>query len=200
MCIRDSIYYASPKLVALKRQKQLGLYNDLFREELYMMEERPAGNAEHMDNFGNSKKIISYLDLLDIRTESNEALIDQPWTVRTRIFDLFIHDWDRHDDQFRWAQFEVDGDEVYRPIPRDRDQAFYKFNGLIPKFLNRQFLKNFIDFGDDLKRGDNFTLNSAFFDRYFLNELEWKEWENEISFLQKNLTDEVIENAAINYQ
>jgi hypothetical protein len=35
---------------------------------------------------------------------------------------MLIGDWDRHYDQWRWAEYKK-GQVIYRPIPRDRDQA-----------------------------------------------------------------------------
>jgi hypothetical protein len=37
---------------------------------------------------------------------------------------MLIGDWDRHYDQWRWAEYKKKGQVIYRPIPRDRDQAF----------------------------------------------------------------------------
>ena len=45
-----------------------------------------------------------------------------------RLFDMLLGDWDRHQDQWRWAAFKEDGVTTYRPVPRDRDQAFSIMN------------------------------------------------------------------------
>jgi hypothetical protein len=36
---------------------------------------------------------------------------------------MLIGDWDRHYDQWRWAEYKKKGQVIYRPIPRDRDQV-----------------------------------------------------------------------------
>ena len=41
------------------------------------------------------------------------------------ILDLFIMDFDRHEDQWQWGSIDKDKGKTYFPIPRDRDQAFY---------------------------------------------------------------------------
>ncbi|MEM7163139.1 MAG: hypothetical protein AAF487_11945 [Bacteroidota bacterium] len=190
------IYYTKPKLVYLQRQERLGFYNPLFNEELYLLEDRPAGNRENSPHLGNSKEIISYLDLLDLQSKDNKIKIDQEWTLRSRLFDLFIHDWDRHDDQWRWATIEENGETIYRPIPRDRDQAFYRFDGVVPWLVGEFAVRKFKPFRDNLKDVKWQSFNARYFDRYFLHELEWSDWEKQISYLQENLTDEVIEKAA----
>ena len=63
--------------------------------------------------------------------EDNDNRVDQNFVVRNRLFDMWIGDWDRHDDQWRWAEFKEDNGSIYRPIPRDRDQAFFINEGFI---------------------------------------------------------------------
>jgi hypothetical protein len=58
-------------------------------------------------------------------------------SLNRRLFDILIGDWDRHEDQWRWGEFEKENGVLYRPIPRDRDQAFTKFDGLIPKMITK---------------------------------------------------------------
>ncbi|WP_162150098.1 metallophosphoesterase [Saccharicrinis fermentans] len=186
------IYYTKPRLVYLKHQKQLGNYNALFSEELYLLEQRPNDDWSDTDHFGYSKKIIGYTDLLEILREKKSHFIDQPWVLKSRMFDLWIHDWDRHDDQWRWASFEEDDRTLYRPIPRDRDQAFYKFEGLIPWYVSTFLVKKFKTMKGDVKDVKNQSFNARYFDRYFLNQLQWSDWEAIIKELQNNMTDEVI--------
>ncbi len=191
------VYYTHPKLVYLKHQKGLGNYNSQFPEELYLLEERPAGDWSDNPKFGKSKDIIGYTDLLkNLRTKKHHS-IDQQWVLKSRIFDLWIHDWDRHDDQWRWAKFPDGETTMYRPIPRDRDQAFYKFVGLVPSFVSTFLLKKFKSMKHNVKDVKNLAFNAQHFDRYFLNDLEWYEWKSIIDKLKENLTDEVIENAML---
>jgi UDP-2,3-diacylglucosamine pyrophosphatase LpxH len=189
------VYYTSPTLVYLKHQRGLGNYNQLFPQELYLLEQRPSGNWEDFDQFGRSKDIVGYIDLLATLQEKKNHFVDQPWVLKSRMFDLFIHDWDRHDDQWRWASFDIGDSTIYRPIPRDRDQAFYKFVGVVPNLIATFFVKKFKTMKEDVKDVKNLSFNARYFDRYFLNDLEWREWQSIIEKLQSDLTDEVIENA-----
>ncbi len=188
------IYYTSPELVFLKHQKQLGNYNNLFPEELYLLEQRPDGDWSDASQFGYSKEIISYNDLLERLREKKHHFVDQEWVLKSRLFDLFIHDWDRHDDQWRWASFEIGDSTLYRPIPRDRDQAFYKFEGLIPWYVSTFIIKKFKTMKGDVKDVKSLSFNARYFDRYFLNQLEWSDWERITKELQASMTDEVIDS------
>lgn len=190
-----NVYYTEPKLVFLKHQKGLGNYNKLFPEELYLLEERPSGDWSDDPKFGNAREIIGYTDLLKTLRKKKNHFVDQKWVLKSRIFDLLIHDWDRHDDQWRWAKFKDKDRTFYRPIPRDRDQAFYKFVGFIPTIVSAFLLKKFKTMKHDVKDVKNLSFNAKHFDRYFLNELEWDEWEPIIEALQSNITDDIIEEA-----
>ncbi|MGG8496630.1 metallophosphoesterase [Tenacibaculum sp. TC6] len=192
------IYHTNPVLYYMPKQPALTMYNDTFGGGLYLLEERPADNREDVDSFGNSTKIISTFDVLEKLRKNGNHTIDQQWTIRSRLFDMVIGDWDRHEDQWRWASFETaNGKTYYRPIPRDRDQPFSKFDGImIPLF--KQFaplVKNMQTFDYDIKNMKWYNNYPRFFDAEFLNQLTLKDWIIQAEYIQQHLTDEVIEQA-----
>ncbi|MFT7592031.1 MAG: hypothetical protein ACI9UJ_001960 [bacterium] len=189
------IYHTNAKLYYVPKQAGLGEFNQSFGDELYWMEERPTKDGSDAPHFGNSKKIVGYNDLILNLEAKQHHTVDQKATLRARLFDLWVHDWDRHDDQWRWASFKEDGKTIYRPIPRDRDQAFYHMNGLIPwityTFVERKFVpfkKRFIAL-----KGQPF--NARYFDRYYLTDLEKTEWEDVIDEFVNDITDGLIDSA-----
>ncbi|MFT7588088.1 MAG: hypothetical protein ACI959_000294 [Limisphaerales bacterium] len=188
------VYHTNPELVYLKHQPALGAYNELFPEELYLFEERPAGVRHDVYSFGAHEEIIGYIDLLEKLKTNHKAKIDQEQVLRSRLFDQFIHDWDRHDDQWRWARFDgPDGTKIYRPIPRDRDQAFYKFEGVLPWFTSAFIIRKFATMKSDLKHPYWESFNARYFDRYFLTSLDRQDWITMANDLQSRLTDDVID-------
>ncbi|WP_442267667.1 metallophosphoesterase [Tenacibaculum sp. ZS6-P6] len=192
------IYHTNPKLYYMPKQPALGMYNDVFGGGLYLLEERPAGNREDVASFGNSKKIISTYDVLEKIRKNGKHTIDQSFTVRSRLFDMVIGDWDRHEDQWRFASFKTEDDKTYyRPIPRDRDQPFSRFDGvLIPLLkLNTPLIKNMQTMDYDIKDMKWYNNYPRFFDAEFLNQLTLEDWLKEVKYIQRNLTDEVIENS-----
>ena len=52
---------------------------------------------------------------------------------------MFIMDFDRHEDQWRWATNDTGEKKTYVAIPRDRDQAFFINNGFIPKQVAKPY-------------------------------------------------------------
>ncbi len=192
-----NIYHTNPQLYYMPKQPALGYQNDLFGGDVYLLEERPGGDWSDLASFGNSDKIISTLDVIEKITKSRKHRVDQEWVVRSRIFDLLIKDWDRHEDQWRWATFEDEKGKFYRPIPRDRDQAFAKYDGAIA-FVSaavNPFMRQLQTFTPDVSNIKWESWNSTYFDQTFLGELEWEDWEKEALYIQKNVTDEVIELA-----
>jgi len=191
------IYHTNPRLFYLPRQERLGAYNDVFAEDLYLFEERPDEDWSDLPSFGNSADIIGYTDVLENIQKNHKHRVDQEWALKSRLFDQFIHDYDRHDDQWRWASFpQGDSLTVYRPVPRDRDQAFYDLRGIVPFVISRRWLAL-------QQRGLRGSINDvpgeaypgSVFDRSFLTELDRNDWLETANTLKNNLTDSVIENA-----
>ena len=83
-----------------------------------------------------------------------------------------------------------------RPVPRDRDQAFYTFRGILPWLASRKFaVRKFQTFKHTIKDVPGQSFNAQHFDRYFANEMERKDWIEAAQKMQSEMTDEVIENA-----
>src|SRR5438552_1715782 len=118
------IYHTNPRIVFLPSQESLGNYNSKYGNQLYLFEERPDDNQEDADNFGNSKNVIGSEKLFEHIYEDNDNRVDQKAFAKARLFDMFIGDWGRHPDNWRWAKFEDGKINIYKPIPRDRDQAY----------------------------------------------------------------------------
>lgn len=192
------IYHANPKLYYLPRQKRLGELNDMLGGELYLFEERPDDEKWKDEScFGKSEEIISYMDMLKKRRKTPKYQVDEKFALRTRLFDQLIHDYDRHDDQFRWATFkQEDGTVLLRPIPRDRDQAFFDLRGVIPWFLSRRWLSiQQRGFTSEIKDVPGEAFPGKNFDRTYLTKLDHDDWMEVALDMQARLTDEVIEEA-----
>lgn len=194
------IYHTNPQVVYLKAQPALGVYNGLFPEGMYLLEERLEGWRPDVPSFGEHEEILGYLDVLEKLEEDPDHRVDQEFVLRSRLFDLFIHDWDRGDDQWRWARMDgPDGTKIYRPIPRDRDQTFYRFKGVLPWTVARLGIRKFASIHEDLKRPWWQSFNARYFDRYFLNEPDRETWALVAEELQESLTDSVIQVALSNW-
>ncbi len=191
-----SVYFTRPKLVLVPDDPILGDYRSEFGGSLCLFEERPAGDMRHASNFGSSKKVINYSKVID-KVQSDDAhQLDKFSILRARLLDMLMSDWDRHDDQWRWASFKEGKRTIYRPIPRDRDQVFFKFDGLIPSISNRKWLlRKFQPFDPDIRDIEGQNFNARYFDRAFLNEVTLAEWIAVADSMKLELTNKVIQTA-----
>ncbi|HTF21445.1 MAG TPA: metallophosphoesterase [Chryseolinea sp.] len=193
------VYHTNPRLYYIPPQPALGPFNATFGGGVHLVEERPAG--KHWKDapwFGSPDKIVSTPDLTEILLKNSKHQVDEHWALRSRLLDFLIGDWDRHDDQWTWASFEVSDDSVlYRPIPRDRDQAFSRYDGLLPSVARQTmpFLRQLQVYGPDINSMKWTTWSARLFDHSFLNELDWKDWEAEVRSIQENLSDAVVDSA-----
>ncbi len=197
------IYHTNPKLYYIPKQPQLGDYNDLYGGGLYLVEERADGDWRGLYSFGFSKKLLSTPDVIEKKEKKSDHRIDGVFTVRSRLFDNLLGDFDRHDDNWRWASFkdEKTGVTTYRPIPRDRDQPFIKYDGFLPRVLSHTvpFLKQLKVYGNEIPNIKWVNYHSKYFDPTFLSEPDWTVWEREARHIMDNLTDAVIDSAMTDF-
>lgn len=187
------VYHTNPKIVYVPEDPRFGIYTDGFKNELYLFEERPKGDMSDMDNFGNSKSILGTDKLLKKRFKNSDLQIDETAVLRARLFDIFLNDWDRHDDQWRWATFKEDGKTIARPIPRDRDQVFFYSDGTIPWLIRRKWaMPKFQPFNSIVENVVALGFNARYFDRNFLQSKEKSDWIEMANELKVKLTDKVI--------
>ncbi|RAW00961.1 BamA/TamA family outer membrane protein [Pseudochryseolinea flava] len=194
------IYHTNPTVVFIPDDPNLGIYRREFANVLALFEERPAGEAKDKPHFGNADKVISTDKVLLKLAEDSDNSVDQEFVVRSRLFDLTIGDWDRHDDQWRWAVIKDKKKETYRPIPRDRDQAFFYSDGWLASFWSRRWiLPKFEGFRDEVNWTPGFMFNARYFDRSFLNGLSKEQWITQAKSLQAALTDDVIQQSILKF-
>lgn len=113
-----NIFHSDPKLYYIPKQKALGKYNQNYGDEMYMIEERFSSDPKTLASLDNAKDILSTDDVLKNINKSTKYSVDKESYIRARMFDMLIGDWDRHSDQWKWAEYEVGDKVVYKPIPK----------------------------------------------------------------------------------
>lgn len=190
------IYHTNPRIYYIPKQKSLGEFNESFGDVLYLFEQRPDENWETAVNFGNSKSITGTDKMLEKIHKDNDNSVDQVAFVRARLFDMFIGDWGRHEDQWRWASFKDDKKTVYKPIPRDRDQAYTIFDGKVTSFLiSLAGIRHLQSFEGKIKDLKHYNFPARNLDRHLTNSVTQAEWIRNARELQSLLTDDVIDSA-----
>src|SRR5690606_16498687 len=189
------VFYNESELFYVPKQKHLGDFNADFGDELYLIEERQESNLQHYDDADDME---SSMDIIAKVREDEKYKIDEVAYIRARLFDMLVGDWDRHQDQWRWAQFnQENGDRVYKPIPRDRDQVFSNFDGSLLDIVRliAGSAKRVRVYDSELKDIKWINSEGVKLDRVLIQQSDKDAWLKQAKFLQDNVTDEVIENA-----
>jgi len=192
------VYHTNPVLYFIPKQNALGSYNTEFGDELYMIEEHTSEGHGDKASFGFQDKLLSTDEMRKKIQKDEELVIDEASYIRARLFDMLIGDWDRHPDQWRWIEFKENGKKVYRPMPRDRDQAFSIMAdgavlGTAVKFIPTARLLRKYD--DDLVDVRGVNLEPYPLDMELIQQSNKNVWDAQVKILQDGITDEVIEEA-----
>ncbi|WP_053992388.1 metallophosphoesterase [Mangrovimonas sp. TPBH4] len=196
------VYHLNPKLYYIPKQNALQDFNDDFGNELYLLEEHASEGHMHLAGESFTGDIISTLDVIEEVHSDEDVKIDQEQFVRSRLFDMLIGDWDRHHDQWRWMEFKEDGKKVYRALPRDRDQSFsmmsegFMLGAGVTLIPAARVLRSYTPDLKDVKgvNAEPFPLDMA-----FLVDVDKSVWDAQVAYIQKHITDEVIEEAFVHF-
>ena len=189
------IPHTTPQLVYVRpHDSNFGEHEARFSDRLYLLENKYDSKKDLTPDLGNARDIDGSETVLHDRFEKNDVHIDQLAFAKARLFDMLIGDWDRHEGQWEWAQYKQDGEIIYRPIPKDRDNAFFRFqDGLVPWLFSRNWgIRKFESFRKDFTDVKALTVNSEFIDKRALSELTQQQFDSLAHVLQSRLTDQVI--------
>ena len=175
------------KLVYVGDDPRLGEYRKDFSNMLALLEIRLPDSV---------KKGQDTEDVAEKLKEDNDNQVDQLAVLRARILDMFVMDLDRHEDQWQWGAIEKDKGKIYFPVPRDRDQAFYTNQGVLPGIVKWPWLVPQLQgFRPKAKNIRRFNWAARNFDRFFLNELSEADWKQTVDQFLTQMTDAVIEKS-----
>jgi hypothetical protein len=192
------VLHTKPQLFYVPKQKTLAHFNKEFGDELYMIEERAASGHGNKANFGYSNKVISTNDVLKKLTKNANSKIDEAAYIKARLFDMLLGDWDRHEDQWRWAAFKEGNHTVYKPIPRDRDQVFsIMADGALLNFVTKSIPALRLMQSYDAEMGNTkwFNLEPYPLDMALINQASKEIWDKQVKHIQNNITDAVIDES-----
>lgn len=122
------VYHTNPRLVYLLPDTTLGEFSSQFKPALYLLEERPGHDQAPALSFGSARLVTGSAQMLRTVLAQPRAHVVARAYLRARLLDMLVGDWSRRADQWRWAAFATPGGSAFRPIPRDRDQAFFRFD------------------------------------------------------------------------
>ena len=188
------VLHAVPRFFVMPDDPRLGEFRAEFANQLGMLEERPTEAEDDHPGFAGSEKIEDTAELIEEQWKEPWVKVDANAYLTARLLDFFLGDWDRHEDQWRWALMG-DGDKAkWVPIPRDRDQAFVRYDGWLLG-MARQTNPQLIVFDHEYHRPAAATWNGRNLDRRFLTELTRETWDSTARWLQQVVTNDVIDSA-----
>ncbi|MEX0967029.1 MAG: BamA/TamA family outer membrane protein [Bacteroidia bacterium] len=189
------VFHTTPVLRFIPEDPLLGNYDD-FNNTLVLVEERPNEDETACTNFGCAPDVKGTNVALEDLQKDNDYEVDEHAVLRARLLDMLLGDWDRHDDQWRWAYFEKDKGALLLPIPRDRDAVFHKFDGLLPWIIRREWLfPKLSSYTPEIESLRGLNYNARYFDRTFLTGLSRQDWILEAQRLQQLMTNKTIDSA-----
>lgn len=180
--------HATPIIGVVDDDSALGDFRKQFAGKVCLLEERePMGNSD------NTAEMFQNLN------EDNDNSVDSRSFLKALLLDLFIGDWDRHADQWRWIDTKKGKAKYYVGVPRDRDQAFYVNQGLFPEIASWPwFVPSLQGFKGNIKQPKFSFKESSFLTSRPFFHLPYEEWMRITNEFTKALTDAVIADALIN--
>ncbi len=187
------ILHTHPKAVYVPKQKQLGKYAESYGDRLYLLEYETEGKV-NWTNFSGVLEIMDTDDLQKLKLKYPDKIsIDHRALVRARLFDIWIGDWDRHAKQWGWVIIDKDEKLEAIPLGGDRDNAFFKIDGVIPTLLTNELIQPMVrPFEEDVDHLPGYVYP---IDVYFLRNVPEEVFISEAKFLQKVFSNQRIEKA-----
>jgi len=183
------IPYGKVKLVYIPDDPRLGENRKEFANMLATLEERePAG----------IKKVFDTDEVAEKLEKDNDNTVDQLALLKIRLLDMFVMDLDRHEGQWLWGVNDTDDGKgkQFFPIAKDRDQAFYINQGLLPGLIkSRSMVPQLEGFKSEANNIGRFNFAARNLDRFFLNQLTEEHWKQAAEKFVSQMTDEVIDRA-----
>ncbi len=190
------ILHATPKLYVLPDVNALGPFQKRYGGMLGMLEENPGKANKNERYFGNADKILKSNELFRKLYDDKKHIVDEVEFLRARLFDILVGDWSKHEDNWKWAAFKDEAHVRYRPIPRDRDHAFSKWDGLLPSLADLPFgLPNTEGFDHKIKGFKSLVYQARYMDRFLITESPLQVFIDQARYIQDHIDDHAIEKA-----
>lgn len=182
-----NVIQATPEVFFVPDDPGLGIYRNQFANRICFLEKK-----DPVPSFVKTKSTAKVVNNI---IEENDHLVNQRLVLKARILDMFIADFDRHMDQWKWAVLDTGKGKLYEPIAKDRDQAFFNSDGAILEWATRKRLPMLRGFRAKFDKVNDLSYSARNFDRFFLNDLDEHEWHETVVEFKEQMTDSVMETA-----
>lgn len=184
------ILHAKPRLYVMPDAEALGPFRNLYGGMLGILEEHPGKPNRFGRNFGNAASIYKSNKLFRHLYQHTHDQVDRKEFLRARLFDIWVGDWSRHEDNWKWAKYHQNGENYFRPIPRDRDMAFTKWDGFIPSIADKPFgLPSAEEFDFKIKGFQSAVFQARHMDRFLLTGLDREAFVGQAKYIQDRVDE-----------
>lgn len=177
--------HSSPIIGYVSQDSGLGEFSKEFAGTVCLLEQRePIGKSD------NSAKMLQKL------RSTEEVGYNAELYLKLKCLDVLIGDWDRHDDQWRWKALKSPDGARYMPIPRDRDQVFYRSDGKIQRAAQSSwFLPMMQGYERNIQNINWFLWEGREINSKWFSEISKETWDSVIKEFCTQMTDDLFERA-----
>lgn len=177
--------HSDPVIGWVAPDENLGEFDDDFANTVALLEERlPVGPTDN--SIKMSKKLV----------EDNDNSVNSDMLLKLKCLDVLLGDWDRHFDQWRWLAQPTDSGIYYHPVPRDRDQVFYRSDGKIQRMAQSSwFLPMMQGYERELRDINWFLWEGREINSRWFNQMDEGQWLRVVNEFCAMMTDELFNTA-----
>ena len=191
-----NILHATPTLYRLPDDAKLGPFRKKYGNLFGMLEESPGKPNNAGEHYFDADGVDQSVEMFKRIFKDQDAHIQLDEFIRARLFDIWVGDWSKHEDNWKWAMYKTDKGHLYRPIPRDRDHIFSLQDGFINWLADRRFgMQNIENFGYDFSDIRSLTFQAKHMDRFLMQEATRQMYLDQAKYIQENISEKDIEEA-----
>lgn len=192
------IHHANPELYIVPFDEAQGEYNRRMAGRVAYLEENLNSSWQNRERFGSPKDIVNTEEMLEMQKEESIP-VDTMLFLRSRLFDMLISDWDRHEGNWEWALTKDNDGKIFEPIPKDRDVAFFQFDEGLFSHIALAFVPKFQSFRKDFGKISGLMHQSRDLDLRMLRGVEKEAYTKNATEIQRVLSAELIHEAFLHY-
>jgi hypothetical protein len=193
------VFHAHPKLYVLPDSDNLSSYKIEYGNLFGMLEENPANPDEDKKGYSGADEIVRSHKLFRRLYKSHKNRVDTENFAVSRCFDMLVGDWGKHEDNWKWVGFKTNSGMLYKPMPRDRDHVFSRWDGIFPWLADREWAKpSGENFDYEISGLRSLMWQARHLDRFIAADLDKVDWIKAANYVQSRISDEVIKSAIQN--
>ena len=174
--------------------------NERLRGKLVLFEEKYKGKQVQSPLLSQAQDFIDDEDMRKRIYTHPADRPDQRALLRARLLDVLIGDWDRHAGQWQWAELPDPAHadrRRYAPVPKDRDQAFYRVSdGLVGWLGTRKTtVRHLVTFKKRIHDVKALTGQGRYVDQRGMPELTRRDFDEAARYVQQHLPDSTLARA-----